>query len=1163
MTMKKLFPGIFVPVLLLLFSLEGNAAFYKSQTIKEKTAHRDLTFTVTFDSRGTRAEKAAGSPVSSLPGLDMGLRGIVGFDNQQGFEPIGEEELFYKADKNISPAAGTLSFWVSALNYHPSEALTDGKSRNNIALFELFFQRPGDHLHFRLYEFKENLYFDIWEKGVNNPTQPLVASRKKIRQKEWHQITLAWTSGRYEIYLNGEFVHGLPLSERVSEKMRSKWDMSKSRFGIPLKVWGQKRNHRVLFDDIKVYKRMLSKTEIRRLYAEVDTSVNKKDIALLELAVYGVDKTRDQVDLFVDSFSLPDKYAARLAKGPLSLHYTMEGPGGLRKKGNFVIRKKRENVRLKGIDKVGKYTIRVSLKDGKKLIPAGKVAFDRPDLSFMGNKIGITGKVPHPFTPLVLKGNTVKIWNREYRFGSSPFPEKILVKGKDLLVKAPQLVIELEKGKKVPLKYRMTSRKHTVREAVFKGEGTFGPKGKYKIFYTTKAAYDGMIHIDWMIAGKPVIKSMYLEYQQNTAFTQHLMTPRYQKKSPFAFPYSRSTWTIPHMIWMVTENLGGMAYTVAHDANWIYKEKEDLFLADRKTGKVTVKMITSKTRIPENTPYHALFTVTPTRPFHPKSHLLRLGQAIYREGRRKELSSVSQKPGLSYNLDEKWYEDKFFASDEDESRLIYGMADSVTTLDKVGLFFARDYDVPGSFAYTFNESSYDPVTKKVRKIKSNSLAACAATSAKDYLLWNQRKITHGRFARKIWGIYYDLSGNDPCSNPHHDCGFKDRFGRSIVTRTLLFKRELFERTLVMVREKKKILFLHAQKDFNPFMHSFGDYWYPGEENNGLTQNNLNCYCDDIRDANWQTEYNTNVLGVNVVFLGASAAWRKHVAEQLIGQCLLHNIEFSTAWMPGGVLSKVWNLCEDFETDKAAFFRYDKQKKILSSDPDLKISYYKPKTGKKLLVILMNRRPYEVTAQVDFSGVGIKDSGAKDVYWNKDYSIKNGLLSLKVAPRTFMMLWIPPRGFYPYRDNGSIRAGQWKPKKSSLKFHVTPAKRGKGRVFTLIAEKGKNNEGCFTMNPAAKPGKTYTFKLKVKGENLNPGAKMNILILAQAARATIGAIPGGVRKAVPGKDWQEYTISGKVPGGAVWDKTVRLQFTMSSENLKTGKISFKDVVMDEK
>ncbi len=1160
MTKSKMW--IVVSLFLLISGAKCLAAFFKTQTIQEKTSHDDLTFAVTFDNRGTKAEKAAGSPVSSLPGLDMGLRGTVGFDNQQGFEPIGDEELFYSAEKNISPREGTVSLWIAAGNYNPAEELTNGKARGNIALFEAVFRRNDDHLLFRLYEFKDKVYFDIWAKDFQYPSPPIVAGRNSLRQKQWHQITMTWTPEKCSLYLNGEMTHSLPIDGELGDKMKAEWDMAKSHFGIPLTAWGERRAYSVLFDDMKVYGRALNKTEILRMFAEVDTAPGKKEAALLNLALHGVDRRVDTLELELDMFSLPAKYASQLQKGGLALQYTLTGPHGFNKTGRITARKKRENLQLKGIDKPGEYTASVSIEDGSDLIPAGSASIERPDLSFMGNKIGITDNVPEPFTPLNMENGIVKLWNREYHFGNSPFPERILLDGSDLLTQPPRLVIELAKGKPETLTFTETSRKHNLREAVFEGAGSFGPEKRYTVKYRTAVEYDGMIRIDWSIHGRPTISGMRLEYQQDTKFTQFLMTPLLQNKTPFSFPYSKKTWGIPHIIWMVTEKLGGMAYTVENDANWIYKDKEALFSADRNSGIVSVTMISSQVQLPEDTPYHALFTVTPTRPCHPLSHLIRLANSEHYTDCGKKLSSAPLHQGLSYDFDETWYADQFDASDEDGSRLLYGMADSVSTLDKVGCFFARDYEVPGAFAYTFDEPKYDPAAKTISKTKSNSLAACSATSAPDYLLYNQHRLLNGRFRHKIWGIYYDLCGNDPCSNPYHGCGFTDKFGREIATRPLLHKRKLFERTLVMLREQGKILFLHSQREFNPFMHGFGDYWYPGEENNGLMQNNLNCYCDDIQDSNWQSEYNTDVLGVNVVFLGASDAWRKEIAEQLIGQCLLHNIEFGSAWMPGDVLYKVWNLCEKYETDTAAFFRYDKQRDVLSTNQDLKISYYKQRNGRQFLFILMNRKPFNVASDVDFSRLGILNASAKDVYRDTEFQIVNGKLHLDVKPYSFMMLAVPPLAFYPFKDNGSLPIGRWKPKESALAFHNSPRGLKAGRTYTLVATTGADNTGCFTLNPNAAPGRTYTFRLKVKGEGLNPEAQAHILVLAQSAQQSIGLVPGAELKEVPKAEWRECVVSGRIPTGPIWDDTIKVQFTMSALNLKQGRMLFKDIVIEE-
>ena len=102
-----------------------------------------------------------------------------------------------------------------------------------------------------------------------------------------------------------------------------------------------------------------------------------------------------------------------------------------------------------------------------------------------------------------------------------------------------------------------------------------------------------------------------------------------------------------------------------------------------------------------------------------------------------------------------------------------------------------------------------------------------------------------------------------------------------------------------------------------------------------------------------------------------------------------------------------------------------------------------------------------------------------------------------------------------------------------------------------------------MRIKAKAFTGYTFKFKAKGVNLNPEAKLHFIVIAQSAKKNVARIPGVVIKDIPESDWKEYAISGEIPTGAIWNKTVKMQVTLMSESLKQGKIFFKNLEIEEK
>ena len=86
---------------------------------------------------------------------------------------------------------------------------------------------------------------------------------------------------------------------------------------------------------------------------------------------------------------------------------------------------------------VGRYEAAVALQMGKATVNLKDVFVKEPDPEWLGNTIGISDKVPVPWTPLKVKKRsgtlTVSCWGRQYTFGPAGFPNQINVLGKDIL----------------------------------------------------------------------------------------------------------------------------------------------------------------------------------------------------------------------------------------------------------------------------------------------------------------------------------------------------------------------------------------------------------------------------------------------------------------------------------------------------------------------------------------------------------------------------------------------------------------------------------------------------------------------------------------------------------------------------------------------------------
>jgi hypothetical protein len=695
----------------------------------------------------------------------------------------------------------------------------------------------------------------------------------------------------------------------------------------------------------------------------------------------------------------------------------------------------------------------------------------RPDLSFIGNKIGYSNKVPAPWTPVVMKDRTVSIWNRVYTFDKSPFPESIVAAGKKLLLKTPELKISLPSGP-VKITYSPEKATFTEREAILTGRGMFD---KYHLDYTTLVTYDGMIKTKFIIHGSPEISSMTLEWQVNPASAQYLMTPllNEDKNEQFTAPYPRISWEKPTMLWFTSEKNGGFAYAMENDANWSYSENYPVLTANKKTGECKITMISKALKLPDATDYQALFIATPTRPLVELRRNVYFSDSSYNgkpllfcsgKGLAEGISSYKPLPGL--------FEKEVQAF---KSFGIYGMANSLVTSNPVANFFAKYYDIPGAYRYTFNQEQYNTEIGKYEFKKVFSAAACNATNVNDYILHNIQEIIDNPCGDRLWMIYYDLADNSLCGNKLHGCGFTDKLGREIKTLTFMKKRDLIERSVQHAHASGRVVLVHAQRDFIPFMHGMADYWYPGEQNNGLTKKNLNCYTDDIPDKIWRSEYNSNVLGVSVLFLASHDTRQEKVTEGLLTQALLHDIEIGKAYTFELLLSKVWSIWGKYGIDSStAFHRYYEQNNALSSNPSVRISYYElPKN--EYLFILANKTAQDAETEVDVSKLQIPDGSVMcEEFKGSNIVVNNSKVKITVPSRSFRILGYPPKKFYHYADNCNSLLYTWKPVDSKVKF-LLDRESGHGDNTSCRIDIDKDNKSdafsCYVLSIPANPFQT--------------------------------------------------------------------------------------------
>ena len=1142
---------------------------YITRSFDAKKADKDLTFLATFDNKGVNADFAKGKTLSTtMKDTGLMLRGLIGFDNKGAFKPEPGEKLRFNVEKNINPHDGTIIFWCAGLDYNPGDKRTDGKQRGNIALAHLHFQNGKRYLEYLLYEFADMIYFDAWN-SVNTRCGRTYASRKGIKKGQWHQIACTWKGNRIAIYLNGKLIKEASIPSTFEKVADIKAvDNAESFIGIKSPFYEDEHKWGVGIDDFAVYKRALTPLEVKNQYLNLLKDKGDEKIIAYSINIHGVNTSRndklDRIEAEIDFASLSPAQQKLLDAGKLKMNYELKKPDKTVRKGSFVFKDSGSRF-ISGVDKPGKYTLVTWLDKNTKVTKE----FTRPDLSWVGNGYGDEDEVPALWKDFGLKEQgffgklfnsserTVTLWNRTYKFSDGPLPVEITAFGKPVLDKLPELLID---GKKP--EWKAGDVKVEKRWITFNGTGKLGNAA---IKYSTRVEYDGMMLVDWTISGQPTVSSMQMNWKMAPENHQFLMTPlvNENKASKLEYPAPASGRSVP-MLWFVSEKKAGFAFTYVNDANWIYNKDEKVIFADKSTGDVTVKMITKQVKLPEETPYRVIFITTPVRPLPIEVRALKYGDS---RGGSKYMTNGGGNGGFAGIFHHTPHEYDFAYRHKgalNRTGSVYGGI-ALTAIEPEAVYFRKYWEIPG--AYSYNMPYEKPVGPgKYVKTYNPSISTCTSLIVNDFFLNAQHKLYNHKYADRIWQVYYDLCGNKLCTNRLHGCRYKDKFGREVDSYEVLTVRDLIRRTVAYAHKHGKTVMLHGQRHFYPMIQGMADYWHPGEQYNVMLTRNPFGYTDEASDAIYRSEFNKHVLGVGIIHLPALGQAKGNLTrnpaytEAMMAMLQSHDVATAQYYANSVVVQNVWDIMSKYNTQSPETIcrLYHEQKEITTSNPAVRITYYKTPEN-HFVLFLANKTAKAQAAVIDVSAVAKGSFKAFEEYRRKDVAVKDGKFEITIPARSFSMVAFPPKSFYPVIDNMDNRWRYFKTKKNDSEMeHVAAG--GINNSAALQISSGKLGGGSFINHYPVTPGKTYKISFMAK-KSVKAGT-ISVLVHSRTA----GAMSGGTsfRKSVKATgEWQKVELTFKVPTTGKWAKSNNMFVMLSAGNTPDCKTLFDNFQLEEK
>jgi hypothetical protein len=194
--------------------------------------------------------------------------GVAGSDALR-FRSKNTRALFFRGDRHIALAGGTLSFWLKldpqkdlAPGYTDPIQLTD-KEYNNSAIW-VDFTKDDVPRHFRLGVFGS---LKVWNPADTPPDKNpdflrrlVVVDRPPFSREHWTHVAVTWTgldaggAGSASLFLNGKLI-----SSATGIREPFEWD--RSPLAIRLGV-----NYSGLMDEVALFDRALSERDIAMLY---------------------------------------------------------------------------------------------------------------------------------------------------------------------------------------------------------------------------------------------------------------------------------------------------------------------------------------------------------------------------------------------------------------------------------------------------------------------------------------------------------------------------------------------------------------------------------------------------------------------------------------------------------------------------------------------------------------------------------------------------------------------------------------------------------------------------------------------------------------------------------------------------------------------------------
>ncbi len=680
------------------------------------------------------------------------------------------------------------------------------------------------------------------------------------------------------------------------------------------------------------------------------------------------------------------------------------------------------------------YVFKVETCSGNRIVSVNKVSYRHLPLpEWFHNDLGISDKVPDPWTPMKLKGDSqISCWGREYYFGNKLFFTRLTTHGDDILAAPAELLLETGKGKvdlnKLPA--RQKNVKSVDTEVDFVRDVNYD---NLHITNSTKIEYDGFMWHELTIKPQtPVlIDKLLLELPLSDSMAKLLVPHDYSLKDTGKI----KEWHGSARPFWVGNAEGGIQFVTEQAFTWRNKSVNDQLQLFRKNGHwvLRLSLIGQKTTLREPIKFAFGFQATPVKRFHPDHRKWRISSLkLLKDTKEKNIELL--KPWTIYWGKVFWvggnragevsypYPRKNLTRKEMQSK-VNGIPTYGFPYYQLHAFWYPSPEFK-QFGYEWitSDSLVPPTAPKLSNQRLMTLCQASRTF-QDVILHGFNQLQNQANPR---GYYFDCSQPRTCSNAEHGCGIKVD-GMHLATKNILGTRKLVKRIYTHLKQKRPdgMILYHMSGQVIMPIHGFADILLDGENFTSILYKNRG-YEERLNPDTYRAEYVGRNFGSVVALLTElrfpMSLWKviksgkklspaqqefydetgQH-SDYILGLTLLHDSQIWIAFMPHKETTvKYYDILKqiDYASGKHKFIPYWKNNYVTGKRH--KTTYVSLYTAPgEVIVVLMNyqNKSADISFNLDLKKLGLtgKKLTVENLNNQEKVNLANGKLSISKLP----------------------------------------------------------------------------------------------------------------------------------------------------------------------